>query len=141
MPAGRPPTPAKVVAEQQELYLELLALGKTEREIDAVEGMACWRTRAGWKKDAEFNAQLMRTRELAAQNHLLNAEKKLEEVIMRAEDEACSPQLASLVNSMLHHARWKASVTSPRTHGNKVAVGGDEDAPPIQQSITVKIVD
>ena len=50
------------MAVQQELYLDLLRLGKTEREIDAVDEMPSWPTRYLWLADKKFS-----TRRLEAQ--------------------------------------------------------------------------
>jgi hypothetical protein len=43
--------------ELQENYLSLLRLGKTEIEINAVDGMVSWDTRYRWLADPKFSAR------------------------------------------------------------------------------------
>jgi len=65
---GRPPTPEAIVIEQQELYLSLLRLGKTELEINGADGAPCWDIRWRWLADRAFSA-----RRLEASAKVLNS--------------------------------------------------------------------
>lgn len=125
---GRPPFTEAQVADMKAVYLELLAKGKNEREIDCVDGMATWFTRYEWKKDPEFSTQCKMAKAHGAESDLLKAEMKLEETITRAEDEACPPQLPPLVKELLSHARWKAKCFN-KDYADKQIHVGDADNP------------
>lgn len=52
-------------------------------------------------------------------------------------EEAGDPFELAKAKELAHHYRWRASKIAPREYGDKVAVGGDPDAPPV----TVAAVD
>jgi hypothetical protein len=127
------------VAVLKEVYLELLAQGKSERQIDVVDGMPSWGTRWQWKHDAAFLTQCRRAKAHGAEETLLQAEQKLAESIMRAEDEACPPQLPPLVKELMSHARWKAKCFNPGAYGDRMQFAGDPDAPIKTENVTLTL--
>ena len=109
MVAGRPPIPPEDVAAWQELYLELLAQGKTEAEVSSVEGMPSWTVRWKWQSDTEFKTNRSMAQAHGASLGLVDARKKLEHTYQRALDDAASPQLVAITYKIAQHARWLAS--------------------------------
>lgn len=53
---------------------------------------------------------------------------------------AADPFELSRAKEVAHHLRWKASKTNPREYGDKVAVGGDADAPAIRFEKVVRTI-
>jgi hypothetical protein len=106
---GRPPIPPEDIIAWQKLYLDLLAQGKTEAEVSAVEGMPSWPIRYKWQDDAEFLTNRSRAHAHGATIALLDARTKLEDTYQRALDDAASPQLVAITDKIAQHARWLAS--------------------------------
>jgi hypothetical protein len=46
-------------------------------------------------------------------------------------DEAGDPFELAKAKELAHHYRWRASKIAPREYGDKVAIGGNPDAPPV----------
>lgn len=55
-------------------------------------------------------------------------EEKAEQVIRDAAD----PFQLAKAKELAHHYRWRASKIAPRDYGDKVAIGGADDLPPIK---------
>lgn len=104
------------------LYLELLKMGKTEREIDTVEDVPSHQYRNKWLNDLTFLEQCYHAREIGATRILESAEEKQDLAYQMALDEAASPQLVSIVSEISKHARWKAAKYNKRMYGDKQAV-------------------
>ena|ERR1700742_682188 len=109
------------------LYLELLRLGKTEMEINAVEGVPAHNDRSKWKDDPAFAEECALARKAAADLILEDAEQKVALVYNMALDDAASPQLVSIADKILYHARWKVGKYNKEVYGDK-----------IQQEITIR---
>ena len=120
MPAGRPPLiPPEDIDSWKNLYLELLAEGKTEAEVSQVENMPAWPKRYSWQEDEKFCINRSRAQAHGATKKLAAAESKLEYVYERALDDAASPQLVSITDKIAQHARWCASRLAKDEYGEK----------------------
>lgn len=109
------------IAEQKELVLKLIERGYTERQQNEVEGLAGHETRAQWRRDDPvFLEQCQRARALGAESVLHEAEKKQQDAYERALDDACSPVLATMVENISRHARWRASKYAPDVFGDAI---------------------
>lgn len=127
---GRPPsyTPEEIEQHKQ-LYLSLLALGKNEREMDAIEGFPGHNYRSEWKNDPAFKEQCQRARATGASAHLQEAKEKLAYAWERAVEDSASPQLVSLAESFMRHARWIAAKHNREEFGDvvkNIQEGGDK---------------
>lgn len=121
MVTGRPPFSEEETAAAKELYLSLLSIGKTEREMDAVEALPGHSHRTHWKDDPAFLEQCKRARALGAEHKLQHANDKLDYAWERAIEDSCNPQLVSLAESYMKHARWLASKHNRDVYGEKVS--------------------
>jgi len=130
------------IAEAKILYLQLLRAGMTEAQIDEVESVPCWDYRAQWKEDASYSDDVQRARSIGAERLLINAEKVLEDTYQRAVVDSASPQLVSVTDQIIKHARWKAAKFAPKVYGEKLQteVSG-VDGSPVKQELTVKFVE
>lgn len=52
-------------------------------------------------------------------------------------EQAADPFELSRAKELAHHLRWRSSKISPRDYGDKLAVGGAADLPPVQSNVTV----
>jgi hypothetical protein len=119
MPGGRPPIPAEKIEELKEIYLGLLRLGKTEREIDVVEGMVSWDTRWRWHIDAEFSAQCLNARKQGVEYSLIEHELRQQKVFEMGLDDVANKPLVDALKEMGQHVRWKAAKLNRDTYGEK----------------------
>lgn len=126
----------------KELYLNLLRLGKTEREIDKVEEIPEHSQRCFWQRIPGFSEQCSEARAEGAVYILEEAEIKQEDAYERAICDSASPQLISIVKDIMAHARWKASKYNKRVYGDKntTEIVGDPDKPLVTQTIEVTYV-
>jgi hypothetical protein len=102
---GRPPVAPEKVAQQQELYLSLLRLGKTEIEINAVPDMPCWDTRWRWLEDKAFSARRLEAQMQGVELGLVKHEIRCEEVYGKALDDAANKPLVDLLKEMGQQCR------------------------------------
>jgi hypothetical protein len=128
---GRPPISVEKVTALQELYLALLRLGKTEIEINAVDGMVCWDTRYRWLADSGFSARRQEAQRQGVELQLISHEERLATVYEMGLDGASNKPLVDTLKEMGNHARWKASKLNRETYGEKseTTLKGDKDNP------------
>ena len=119
--------------EAKLIYLKLLRDGLTEDEIDKEDGVPCWNYRAKWKEDQSFSDNVQRARAIGTERILEGAEKVLKKTYEAAVEDKASPQLVSITDQIVKHARWKASKYSPRVYGDKTTV---ETEKPIEVNVT-----
>lgn len=115
-----------------------IAQGKSLRSIAAIEGMPCTMTVLRWVRDKpEFSLQYAHAREARAE--------AMAEEILEIADESIHDQFVddqgnlktnseAIARSKLRvdSRKWLASKWATKKYGDKVAVGGAEDLPPIQ---------
>lgn len=106
---GKPHYTEEQIEAAKELYLQLLAQGKTEVEIDVVDGLPGHTYRSKWKDQPTFAEQCLRARAIGAEYSLLHAETALDHVWAKADDDAANPQLVQVAVEKMKHARWKAA--------------------------------
>jgi len=103
---------------------ERIIAGVTERSIAADAGVSV-ATFSEWiAKDNERSA---RAREARKQSAHQFAEKAEEEI-----RNAADPFELSKAKELAHHWRWRASKANPKEFGDKLAIGGADDLPPIK---------
>lgn len=140
---GRPIewTEDKVIIAK-ELYINLLRLGKTEREIDKVEEIPSHSQRCFWQEDNMFSERCAIARAEGAVYIIEEAEIKQEDAYERAIYDFASPQLISIVESMMKHARWKASKYNKRVFGDRstTEVVGDPNRPIELKTVTIELI-
>ena len=56
------------------------------------------------------------------------------------EYEAQNAEFAARSRLRVDTRKWLLSKLAPKKYGDKLAVGGDDDAPPIRQSLTVELI-
>jgi hypothetical protein len=118
---GRPAIEPDKVALLQETYLGLLRLGKTEIEINAVDGMVSWDTRYRWLSDTKFSARRLEAQAQGVELTLVVHEQRCLHVYDKALDDAANKPLVDLLKEMGQHARWKASKLNRNVYGEKVS--------------------
>ena len=109
------------------------------RAIAKHYGVTCGALTQWLATDPERSARARQSRIAAAEWAEEQAQKLLASVQFSEKDKS-SFELAK-AKELAHHYRWKASKIAPSAYGDKVAVGGDADAPPIQTAIQVTFVD
>lgn len=118
-PGGRPPIKPDVVSEMQELYLMLVAEGKNEIQIDAVEEMASWPTRYGWQDNEEFSTRLKRARRTGTHKRIANLENKINESLERAEDGAANGPMANILATYAKNVQWNVARLNREDYGDR----------------------
>lgn len=114
--------------------IEALENGVGLRAWCSGEGRPSRGTVLKWQREnKEFCAKCAHAREAAGD---LAAERH-GEIIDACIDGTVPPDVAGRVLSGL---QWRASKLASKKYGDKIAFGGDEDAPPIQTSLTVQFV-
>ncbi len=101
-----------------------IADGKTMTEIASAAGVSCGRLSEWLSDDVERSARARDARTLAARLW----DEKAEKTIIDAKD----PFELARANSLAHHYRWRASKIAPKDYGDKMAIGGADDMPPIR---------
>ena len=130
---NRPPPVAqsKLDLLGSEEVARLIADGKTYREIAGTVGVGLG-TLCKWiEADDERSRACARAREISAQAF----EERAQEVL----EDAADPFQLAKARELAAHWRWRAKAVNPRRYGDKVAVGGDADAPPIKSESTVTL--
>lgn len=84
--------------------------------------------------------QWLATNEEFAKQYAHARETQGETYADRAVDEALTATDASLGRLKMDALKWAASKLAPKKYGDKLAVGGDPDAPPIKTALTVSFV-
>lgn len=142
MGAGRPIewTPERM-EDAKSLYLNLVSLGKTEAEINEVEGLPSWAYRYAWQNDVAFLTHLQEARRKSASIHAYDAIGIVKEAYDRALDEAASPQLVSAANNYAKVKLMVAAKLDKDTWGDSVRnEHTGKNGEPIQSEITVRFV-
>lgn len=135
---GTPHYTDEEIADAKVLYLGLLSQGFTERDMDQVEKLPGHTYRSAWKEDKTFAEQCQRARADGASYVLHSAEEKLKHAWDKADDDSCSPQMATLAESFMRHARWRASKYNPDLYGEKVKnEHTGKNGGPIQTTVAV----
>lgn len=101
--------------------------GISMREIAENSGVSQGRLIDWLMSDPERSA---RAREARARSAAIWDDKAAEEIRL-----ADDPFKLSRAKELAHHFRWRASKIAPREYGDKLAVGGAADLPPIQQAV------
>jgi hypothetical protein len=120
------PSPAqdKLDAIGSEQIALRIANGETYREIAASAGVSLGLLCHWIEADDERRHACARAREVSAQAF----EERAQEEIEGAQDQF---ELAK-AKELAVHWRWRAKAVNPRRYGDKVAVGGADDLPPIK---------
>jgi hypothetical protein len=124
---GRPSDYSDEIAD---LICERLANGEALYRMCRDEGLPDERTVYRWlAAHDQFRQKYAHARER-------QADLRAEEIVTIA-DEAKDANLARL---QIDARKWQASKLAPKKYGDKIAVGGDADAPPIVHRIERHIV-
>lgn len=96
------------IKEAKELYLQLLAQGKTEEEINECDGVPSWAYRYKWRKDADFLTECQEAVEIGTEKELYELERLHKEILQRACDSEIPPHAVTAAENIAKHKRWKA---------------------------------
>lgn len=131
--AGRPPS-AEAILDKVGLQklCDEIADGKTLRQLCAELGVDRGSLRRWMSLTEERTKQITEARITAAEAFVDEAD----DGIKKARN---AFQLAK-AKERGYHLRWRASKADPRRFGDKLAVGGADDLPPINQSLTVEFI-
>lgn len=102
---------------------ERLTAGDSQRQIAEDLGVSV-ALLSTWLSAPERSARAREARIAAARQFDEKAEAEL-----RA---ASDPFTLAKAKELAHHYRWKASKASPKEYGEKLAIGGAEDLPPLK---------
>ena len=106
--------------------------GMSVRQICASEDMPDNRTVQRWiASNAEFAAKCARARELQADNIF----EEMQEVADNGNPD--DVQRAKLRVSTM---QWRAAKLAPKKYGEKIAVGGSDEMPPIQNVTRIELI-
>jgi hypothetical protein len=128
--AKRPsPSQDKLDAIGTEGICSKIAEGTSYREIASEYGVGLGRLAAWIEADTERSRACARAREIAATAF---DEKALEEI-----RDAKDPFELARAREVASHLRWRAKAANPRRYGEKLAVGGADDMPPVRSTLDV----
>ncbi|MBA3622875.1 MAG: hypothetical protein H0W48_00090 [Methylibium sp.] len=128
---AKPVAQDKLNAVGIDAITDMIVDGKTYRVIAGTLGVSLG-VLSDWLNNPERLQASARAREIAAQTFDEMAEHRL--------DSAADPFALSIARELAVHYRWRAKAANPKRYGDKVAVGGDPDAPPINHSLSVTFV-
>lgn len=114
----------KIDAFGLDTLCEELRSGTTITRLAENIGVSAGSVLAWLEVDPERSARARESRRAAA----ILWEEKAEQGIADAAD----PFELSKAKELAHHYRWRASKIAPAAYGDKVAIGGAEDLPPIK---------
>ena len=100
-----------------------IANGISLREIAQMEGISPGTLSEWIEADAERSARARASRILAA--------RLWDDMATSVIDSATDSFELAKAKELAHHYRWRASKIAPRDYGDKVAIGGDSNAPPV----------
>ncbi len=140
-PGGRPTKYTQGVADK---ICSLIAEGKSVRAIGKMDGLPSSTTIFNWlMSNDKFLEQYTRARDV-------QADVLADEIIDIADDSSCDTVIDPQSGKPLtdHEAiarsrlrvdarKWIASKLKPKKYGDKIAVGGAEDLPPVRQKVDV----
>lgn len=125
---------------------EYIMDGYSLRKIEAINGMPRRLEILKWlRENIEFQTQYAHAREEQAEA-LADEMIDISDDISRDITQDAEGRLvidgfaAQRAKVMIDTRKWVASKLKPKKYGDKIAVGGDENAPPIKQSVTVEFV-
>jgi hypothetical protein len=142
-PPGRPSTYTQAIADA---ICARIADGQTLRAICREEDMPAWRTVYDWlQADEGFAARFARAREVGAdaiaQEVLDIADTPLEGIRTEIGDDG---KTKTVSEDMLGHRKLQIETRLkllakwfPKKYGEKVAIGGADDLPPLQMAATM----
>jgi len=117
-PVGRPSKYSKKTTKR---IMELLAQGKTVRDITRLKSMPCWETLRNWiNKYPEFQEQYAKAKADGIEFVLANAEDLLNDNLEKAKTETKTDLgKTHLVKAAVDLAKWKAEKLSPKVYGKQ----------------------
>ena len=130
-------TGPKPVAQQKldaigiDAIVEMIVDGQSYRQIAGKAGVSL-SLLAGWMDaNPERSRACARARELSAQ--------AFDEQALRVVETAKDVFALAKAKEMAVHLRWRAKAANPRRYGDKVALGGSDDLPPMQTRTAVSL--
>lgn len=124
--AGRP---TDYTEELADLICERIALGESLRSICEDEDIPAMSTVFKWLNEhTQFSEQYARAREE-------QAEAFADEIVTIADDAAPDGACISKAKLQIEARKWTASKLKPKKYGDKIAVGGADDLPPIKSGV------
>jgi hypothetical protein len=124
---GPPPVAQdKLTQAGLEAICEKIIEGVGYRAIAAEYGVGLATLVTWMEADPERSHACARAREVSGQSY---DEKALEEI-----EKAKDGFALAKAKEMAIHYRWRAKAVNPKRYGDKVAVGGADDLPPVQQA-------
>lgn len=130
-------TGPKPVAQQKldaigiDAIVEMIVDGQSYRQIAGKAGVSL-SLLAGWMDaNPERSRACARARELSAQ--------AFDEQALRVVETAKDVFALAKAKEMAVHLRWRAKAANPRRYGDKVALGGSDDLPPMQTRSVVSL--
>jgi len=117
-PVGRPSKYSKKTVKK---IVELLAQGKTVRDITRLKSMPCWETLRNWiNKYPEFQEQYVKAKADGIEFVLANAEDLLNENLEAAKNEnKVDLGKSHLIKESVSLAKWKAERLNSSVYGKK----------------------
>lgn len=110
MPRGRP---SSFTQQSADLICEMIAEGKTIREICAFRDMPAWETIRRWLRDnGDFQAQYARAREQSAEI--------LENRVIEEAEKATDGEGAQIARVRIDALKWVAGKRAPKVYGDRV---------------------
>jgi len=103
--------------------------GETLTAISKGVGVSVAWLLAWCNKDGERSARVREARITSARSW----DDKAEIAISEATDQFT----LSRARELAQHYRWRASKIAPKDYGDKLAIGGADDLPPIKQDVTI----
>jgi hypothetical protein len=113
--------PSKYSKKTVKRIVELLAQGKTVRDITRLKSMPCWETLRNWiNKYPEFQEQYAKAKADGIEFILANAEDLLNDNLEKAKTETKTDLgKTHLVKAAVDLAKWKAEKLSPKVYGKQ----------------------
>jgi hypothetical protein len=129
MTAGRKKewTPERVI-EAKKIYLAALAEGKTEDDINKIDGVPSWPYRHEWRQDKQFFTECQKAIEIGTEKELNDYERLQQEMLSEARTNAIPPHAITMLENIGKHKRWKAGKRT-KTYSDKLTVSGDAENP------------
>ena len=121
---------ASDVADSVNAICQMVALGKTLREIQAELGIPLG-TMMDWVGMPEHSERYARAREAASD---------LFEADILTEAQGVTSENAAAARVRIDALKWVAARRSPKRYGDKLALGGDADLPPIQTVTRIELI-
>lgn len=122
-----------MLSQHKDEIIERLASGESLRSICRTPGFPAPSTVIKWTtEDADFGEQYARACEARADVYF----DKLDDIGNDAEMADNAVKVAGL-RLKADNIKWQLARMAPKKYGDKLSVGGADDLPPIQHSLTV----